>query len=94
MMIAADDPVTALLLQYGAVGVLALLAMAAVRVLFAKLSDELESHKQRGDRLELELIKINEAVRNEYLTTIAQSARATAEASQAVANALAALRRD
>lgn len=94
MMIAADDPVTALLLQYGAVGVLALLAMAAVRVLFAKLSAELESHKQRGDRLELELIKINEAVRNEYLTTIAQSARATAEASQAVANALAALRRD
>lgn len=94
MMIAQADPVTALLLQYGAVGVLALLALAAVRVLFARLSAELESHKARGDRLELELIKINEAVRNEYLTTIAQSARATAEASQAVANALAALRRD
>jgi len=91
---AASDPVTALLLQYGAVGLLALLALGAVRVLFARLAAELESHKARGDRLELELIKINEAVRNEYLTTIAQSARATAEASQAVANALAALRRD
>jgi hypothetical protein len=94
MLIAEADPVTGLLLQYGAVGLLALLALAAVRVLFARLTSELESHKQRGDRLELELIKINEAVRNEYLTTIAQSARATAEASQAVANALAALRRD
>jgi len=94
MLIAEADPVSALLLQYGAVGVLALFALAAVRVLFARLSAELESHKQRGDRLELELIKINEAVRNEYLTTIAQSARATSDASQAVANALAALRKD
>ena len=94
MVIAEADPVTALLLQYGAVGVLAIMALAAVRVLFARLTAELESHKQRGDRLELELIKINEAVRNEYLSTIAQSSCATAEASQAVANALAALRRD
>jgi len=94
MLIAVAADPTDVLLQYGAIGVFAIFCAVAVRVLFAKLSAELESHKQRGDRLELELIKVNEAVRNEYLSTIAQSSRATAEASQAVANALAALRRD
>ncbi len=86
-------PGTNILLQYGAIGVIAVLALAAVRVLFARLSAELESHKARGDRLELELIKLNEAVRNEYISTISVSSRAASEASTAVANALAALHR-
>lgn len=92
------------LLQYGAVGVIAVIALLAVKVLFsrwgvelernnARLSAELEGQRQRGDRLELELIKLNETVRNEYLSTISRSVQATAEATRAVTDALAAVRR-
>lgn len=87
------DPVTGVLVQYGAVGVVALLAIAAVRVLFVRLTAALDRETQRADRLEEELRKLNEAVRGEYISTINQSAQVTADASRAVADALAAVRR-
>lgn len=86
-------PGTNILLQYGAIGVVLVFAFAALRVLFAKLTAELDRQTQRGDRLELELIKLNETVRSEYVSTITKSAQATSEASRAVADALAAVRR-
>lgn len=87
------DPTVAVLIQYGAVGVLALAAMAAAKVLFSRMSSTLDQERQRGDRLEAELIKINETIRTSYADTIAKSAQATSEASRAVADALAAVRR-
>ena len=87
------DPVTGVLIQYGAVGVIAVMALAAVRVLFARLSASLDRETQRADRLEAELRALNEAVRGQYLDTIAKSSDATAAASRAVADALAAVRR-
>lgn len=87
-------PGTNILFQYGAIGVVLVFAFAALRVLFAKLTAELDRQTQRGDRLELELIKLNETVRNEYVSTISLAARSASEAAAAVANALAAVRRD
>lgn len=71
------------LLQYGAVGVIALLALAAVRVLF---KDKDEAHQEavaRADRLEAELRKLNETVQTQYLTTLAQATLAMQQALQA-----------
>lgn len=103
-MIAEVDPVSAVLIQYGAVGALAIIALAAARVMFNRMNADrtqeierltatLSRETQRADRLEAELRVLNEAVRNEYLNTIAKSSEATAAASRAVADALAAVRR-
>ncbi len=89
----ASDPASGALLQYGAVGVLALLALLAVRILFARLETVLEQERQRADRLELELLKLHESIRNEYISTITASTHAASEASRAVADALAVVRR-
>lgn len=87
------DAGTGGLLQYGAVGITAVLALVAVRVLFARLAAVLDQERRRADRLELELFKLHEAIRSEYLATIATSTRASSEASRAVADALALIRR-
>lgn len=74
------------LLQYGAVGLLALSALVAVRVLFQRSTAAEQRERERADRLEDELRKLNETVRTEYLTTLAK-------ATEAISDALAAVRR-
>jgi hypothetical protein len=93
MILAADDPVTGVLVQYGAVGVIAILGMMVSRVLFARLNQALDREIARGDRLEEELRKLNETVRSEYVSTLASAAHAIQDANQAVSNALSAVRR-
>lgn len=85
-MISASDPVGAVLIQYGAVGAIALMALAAVRVLFNRISETAERDRIRADRYEEELRKLNETVRTEYLGTLSK-------ATEAIADALAARRR-
>jgi hypothetical protein len=87
------DPATSVLLQYGAVGAIALIALIGVRIMFGKLTEQMEREKERGDRLEQELLKLNEAVRGEYLNTISRASQAITEATRAVADSLAAARR-
>ncbi|HEX3640581.1 MAG TPA: hypothetical protein VHV10_04770, partial [Ktedonobacteraceae bacterium] len=72
------------LLQYGAIGVIATICIVAVRIMFGKLTEALEHERERADRLEKELGKINESVRGEYLGTIANATRAIADALAAV----------
>lgn len=86
MMIAAADPIEAVLIQYGAVGLIALLALAAVRVLFARMTETVKREQERADRYEDELRKLNETVRTEYLGTLSK-------ATEAIADALASRRR-
>jgi dihydrodipicolinate synthase/N-acetylneuraminate lyase len=93
MIIAAQDPVTGVLVQYGAVGVIALLGILVSRVLFARLNQALDREIARADRYEDELRKLNETVRTEYVTTLASAAQAIQDANQAVSNALSAVRR-
>lgn len=80
MMISAGDPVEVALIQYGAVGAIAIMALLAVRVLFNKITAELEYHRLRGDKAEEELRKLHEVVRNEYLGTLARATEAIADA--------------
>lgn len=67
-------------LQYGAVGAIALFALAAVRVMYANAQKVYEQERERADRLEAELRELNHAVRGEYLTTISSATRAIADA--------------
>lgn len=76
----------AVLLQYGAVGVIALMALLAVKVMYANAQKVYEKERERADRLEAELRELNAAVRNEYLNTLSSATRA-------IADALAAIRR-
>lgn len=93
MIILAEDPVTGVLLQYGAVGVIAILGILVSRTLFNRLQQALERETTRADRLEDELRKLNETVRTEYVTTLAAAARSIQDANRAVADALSAVRR-
>lgn len=72
------------LLQYGAIGVISLMCLMAVRVLFNKLAEALKREQERADRLESELLKLNETVRNEYVGTISDATRAILDARAAV----------
>ena len=74
-----------ILLQYGALGVMTLGAIIVAKILFKNMQDAYEREKIRSDRLETELRQLNEVVRDQYIGTIAQ-------ATSAVANALAAVR--
>lgn len=76
----------AVLLQYGAIGVIAVVALAVARVLFAKVNEAYKREQERADRLEGELRELNALVRGEYVDTIGR-------ATQAIADALAAVRR-
>lgn len=66
---------SSVLLQYGALGVIALLALAAVRVLFQREVRALDLERQRADRLEDELRQLNRTVQERYVTTLTEVAR-------------------
>lgn len=79
MTISAADPISAVLIQYGAVGAVAIMALAAVRVLFNRMVETTERERARADRYEEELRKLNETVRTEYLGTLAKATEAIAD---------------
>lgn len=83
------DPVTNTLIQYGAVGVVALMALAAVKVLFDRMKAAQDRETARADRLEEELRRLNETIRTEYAGTLARTTQVVADATRAVADAAA-----
>lgn len=70
---AADT--SSVFIQYGALGVIALLALAAVRVLFQREVKALDLERQRADRLEEELRKLNTTIQERYMSTLAEANR-------------------
>lgn len=72
--------------QYGALGLLVLVATAAVKVLFDREVKAHEREQERADRLEVELRQLNELVRTQYLEKLAT-------ATQTIGEALSVLRR-
>lgn len=68
------------LLQYGAVGLIAAIALGAVRVLFKRETAAYDREKDRADRLEAELTKLNTAIQERYLVALNDATRAVAEA--------------
>lgn len=105
------DPVTQVLTQYGAVGLLALIGLIGIRWLAAKweasraqelavrdrelarLESVLQQANARADAATAALGALNETVQHVYLDQISKSTQAIGDASRAVADALAAVRR-
>jgi hypothetical protein len=56
------------------------MALFAVRVLFNRITEQSARDRDRADRLEAELRALNEAVRTEYLGTLAKATDAIADA--------------
>lgn len=73
---AANGDSTSVFIQYGALGVIALFALGAVRVLFQREVKALDLERQRADRLEQELRQLNQTVQERYLTTLTEATRA------------------
>jgi hypothetical protein len=71
---------TDVLIQYGALGLLCALALGAVRVLFQREARTLDLERQRADRLEDELRRLNESIHNQYVPTLTQATEAIARA--------------
>lgn len=82
------------LLQYGALGVLALVGIAASKVMFDRLQRAYEDEKTRADRLEDELRKLNEIMRTDYVTVLNTASHAIIDANRAVGDALSVVRRE
>lgn len=82
-----------ILAQYGAIGAIAIAALYAVKIMYDRLQESYAREKDRADRLEEELRKLNEMVREDYVTTINKASQAISEANRAVADALASVRR-
>lgn len=70
-------------IQYSALGVIALLALGAVRVLFQREVRALDLERQRADRLEQELRTLNATIQDKYVATLAEATHAISEALEA-----------
>lgn len=70
---------TSTLIQYGALGVIALLALGAVRVLFQREVNAHDLERKRADRLEEELRKLNSTIQDRYITTLSEASRVMVE---------------
>lgn len=79
-LLAQGSEVTAVFVQYSALGVIALLALGAVRVLFQRETKSLDLERARADRLEEELRKLNTAITERYVQTLTQATQAISEA--------------
>jgi len=62
-----SDPTTSVLVQYGALGVLALMALVAVRVLFIQVTNDKQRETTRADRNEAALMELNKAVQERII---------------------------
>ncbi len=79
-MLAAGAQAGSELVQYGAIGIIAFLALLAVRVLFARVTAAADLERQRADRYEEELRKLNADIQERYLTTLSEATRAISAA--------------
>lgn len=70
---------TSALVQYGALGVIAILALGAVRVLFQREVSAHDLERQRADRLEEELRKLNSTIQDRYIITLGEASRVMGE---------------
>ena len=69
----------ATLVQYGALGVIAALALGAVRVLFQREVSAHDLERQRADRLEEGLRRLNATIQDRYISTLTDATRVMGE---------------
>lgn len=78
--------VSATFIQYGALGVIAFLALIAVRVLFQREVRALDHERERADRLEEELRKLNATIQERYVGTLSEATRAMGDVLDSLRN--------
>lgn len=73
---------TPILAQYGALGVLVIVAGFAVRVLFQRSTEAYEREKQRADRMEAEVQRLNAIIQDKMLPILHEATKAISDALQ------------
>lgn len=61
------DPATQVLVQYGALGVLAIVALIGVRTLFGQVQEDKKRETERADRNEVALRELNQTVQERII---------------------------
>jgi len=73
------EPVSTTLVQYGAVGVLALVGLIAAAVLWKRISLIVDAERARADRLETELLALNKLISSELSGHLVRATEAMRE---------------
>jgi hypothetical protein len=73
---------TPILAQYGALGVLVIFASIAVRTLFQRETQAHEREKERADRMEAEVQRLNTIIQEKMLPILHEATKAISEALQ------------
>lgn len=73
------DSVSTTLVQYGAVGVLAMVGLVAVAVLWKRISLIVDAERARADRLEVELLALNKLISSELSGHLVRATEAMRE---------------
>lgn len=68
------------LLQYGALGVMVVAAGAIIRVLFQRETAAYEREKERADRMETEVQRLNAVIQERMLPILHEATKAISEA--------------
>lgn len=72
--------VTPILAQYGALGVMVFAAGLAVRTLFQRETQAHEREKERADRMEAEVQRLNNIIQEKMLPILHEATQAISEA--------------
>ena len=68
------------LLQYGALGAMVLAAWAIIRVLFQRETSAFERERERADRMEAEVGRLNTVIQEKMLPVLSEATKAISEA--------------
>lgn len=71
---------TPILAQYGALGVMVVFAGLIIRVLFQRTTEAYERERERADRMEQEVQRLNELIQEKMLPILHEATRAISEA--------------
>lgn len=71
---------TPILAQYGALGVMVITAFVAVRILFQRSTDAYNRERDRADRMEQEVQRLNGVIQEKMLPILHEATRAISEA--------------
>lgn len=80
-VLAAESPdALSNIASYGGLGILAMGAVAAVKVLFSRETAALDRERARADRLEEEVRMLNRNIHEQYLPTLTKATEAISQA--------------
>ncbi len=68
------------LLQYGALGVMVLGSIVAIRILFQRETTAFERERERADRMEAEVSRLNNLMQEKMLPILHEATKAISEA--------------